>query len=963
MEGGYEDIARNTFFQTFVAKHNDLYQLALQNNWFVCIPQKSSLRGVISRKDFETHVLKPSKTFPGEFITFNGRTVNIVGNKIVTKAGFPTGRTAKILFSEEHAGSAFENSGKFHILHLGRPLEGGVDAPSGTEEMNRAVIQKIIGMLRSYPEHESVFLRLNEFIAETKEYFDFYKGRPLHPKFEDFVQFEMQYACETFLNSSCFRNLQKSSRKRQRAQLLQVLESYIMEGIHDVVFKWIAKEEEAHDLELTKILSGMSSWTQHDLGMRIEFQCPQDEAVMEFSKLTAAKTPLEKMLRLNGTHALINRGVERNLTSRYLDIGAHQMTTDDLLDQLIFVIICVSKRCNDRSYLAANIKYMQRFHLLHVNTSVLGYNQANLEVAIGWFLLKRRSVERPLWVKETARIGTIPSLDLSPHYRRRQNSVDTGGMGAKGTPYLTSSNSQRLKVSFSTSQSSDEEKMGEGLLLGDSGLVSAHSMTCGGDQMARSVGEALQVACGGHFFVKLDAKGYVWTWGVPNCGRMGWHGVANGNDMENLDAESICDVSLNASSSLILKTASTSGSTANNDMDLNPVPVLIPSLRSVYIVEISCGTHHTVVRAANGTLFSWGDNRHGQLGIGISENDSNIPVKVDLTDCAKPQISSVSCGSSHTLAITIDGAVIAWGNGKSGRLGTGSSENSSRPSLINKTTDGVHLGVAAALVGGFCHSLVVLLSGQVFSWGCGADGRLGGGSYSDQMFPSRVLFFGSKPIDKGRDHEFHALEHSPVSSPSSFEQVGDMFLQDKSAEAYNKPAYALAEREPPLDIRITKVAAGYAHSVFLSNTGHVYVCGSGESGQLGLMKPDGTKETVCLVPRPVKIDYPLNTIIVDIACGDHHSACLTEAGELLTWGLNKTNACGLDPDDFNNASPIRNKTKDVGSQSYLLSSPKKYAQEQLFPAVSGIFKRTGRTALRLDAGPSTTSVIVLPERE
>ena len=71
-----------------------------------------------------------------------------------------------------------------------------------------------------------------------------------------------------------------------------------------------------------------------------------------------------------------------------------------------------------------------------------------------------------------------------------------------------------------------------------------------------------------------------------------------------------------------------------------------------------------------------------------------------------------------------------------------------------------------------------------------------------------------------------------------------MFLQDKSAEAYNKPAYALAEREPPLDIRITKVAAGYAHSVFLSNTGHVYVCGSGESGQLGLMKPDGTKETI-----------------------------------------------------------------------------------------------------------------------
>ena len=63
------------------------------------------------------------------------------------------------------------------------------------------------------------------------------------------------------------------------------------------------------------------------------------------------------------------------------------MTTDDLLDQLIYVIIASAKRAR-QSNLAANIKYVQRFHLSNVNTTVLGYNQANLEVAIGWFLLK-----------------------------------------------------------------------------------------------------------------------------------------------------------------------------------------------------------------------------------------------------------------------------------------------------------------------------------------------------------------------------------------------------------------------------------------------------------------------------------------------------------------------------------------------------------------------------------------------
>ena len=40
----------------------------------------------------------------------------------------------------------------------------------------------------------------------------------------------------------------------------------------------------------------MMSWNQNDLDMQIEFQCPQDEAVNEFLKLSRCRTPLEKML-------------------------------------------------------------------------------------------------------------------------------------------------------------------------------------------------------------------------------------------------------------------------------------------------------------------------------------------------------------------------------------------------------------------------------------------------------------------------------------------------------------------------------------------------------------------------------------------------------------------------------------------------------------------------------------------
>ena len=43
---------------------------------------------------------------------------------------------------------------------------------------------------------------------------------------------------------------------------------------------------------------------------------------------------------------------------------------------------------------------MQRFHLINLNTTVLGYNLANLEVAVGWFLLKRQSIRAPLWLRD-----------------------------------------------------------------------------------------------------------------------------------------------------------------------------------------------------------------------------------------------------------------------------------------------------------------------------------------------------------------------------------------------------------------------------------------------------------------------------------------------------------------------------------------------------------------------------------
>ncbi len=971
---GYEDKSRNPFYKCLRTRFRDVWSTAVQNNWFVCIPQRSSLRGEMSKKDFETHVLQPSKLYPGEFLTLNGRTVNIVGNEILTKAGFLETRKVRIIYTEEFKDEQNEKL-KCHLLHLGCPLEGGVDAPSGSDEMSRQVIQQFTALLKSYPEHESVFLRLDDFIKETKSYFNFDKGRPLHKRMEDFVRHEMEFATGALLNSSCFQHLSKSGRKKQRIQISQVLESYIMDGIHDVVFDWVKKEEEEHDLELTKILNGMISWNQNDLDMQIEFQCPQDEAINEFLKLSNYRTPLEKMLCLNDTHTLINRAVERNLTSRYLDIGAHQMTTDDLLDQLIYVIIASAKKARSKSSLAANIKYVQRFHLSNVNTTVLGYNQANLEVAIGWFLLKRRAVEKPLWASNQFQSG-ISTSGGSPNNSPKRTSF--GGSETPSTRRRRSRTKGRSQVSThqlkegdhssngdaaagvtknvidrtSISSAADNgigihtvfsngKPSGEAYLFGKSGLLTSEQDRRISHTDPQCAGDAQQLECGGQFFVKLDSKGYVWTWGVPNCGRLGWHGVdkrqaEQAPSEENRQPQHYLTPSFDRLSRDLADKNNTAAA-------VDTKPTLIPSLRSVYIVEISCGTHHTVVRARNGALFAWGDNRSGQLGVGTTDHDTTHPIKVDLTNCTNPKMTAIACGSSHTLAISADGSVISWGKGGSGRLGTGSIVDSGTPMAVNRTTDGYQIGVATKVVGGWSHSVVVMQNGNALSWGCGADGRLGVGSYSDQRYPCRIVFFGEKSVQTKYD-KMH-----PNASPSSFEHVEDMFGTPTSSEAYNQPAYALAEREQPLNIKVKLVAAGYSHTVFLTSTGNVFAAGSGISGQLGIIGSNGNAETTCVVPRPVCL--PPNVRVIDIACGDHHSAALTDEGKLLAWGLNKTNACGQ--------LHINDHISNASQYAYNVDEDKMTIPLEVFqPSESRAFSRMEKRALGLSAGSDTTIVIV-----
>jgi alpha-tubulin suppressor-like RCC1 family protein len=91
---------------------------------------------------------------------------------------------------------------------------------------------------------------------------------------------------------------------------------------------------------------------------------------------------------------------------------------------------------------------------------------------------------------------------------------------------------------------------------------------------------------------------------------------------------------------------------------------------------------HSVALKNNGTLWGWGRNYIGMLGLGTTTQYIS-PVQVG----ALTNWSSIDAGRAHSVAIKTDGTMWAWGGNGSGRLGLGDTTNRSSPTQIGSSTN------------------------------------------------------------------------------------------------------------------------------------------------------------------------------------------------------------------------------------------------------------------------------------
>jgi alpha-tubulin suppressor-like RCC1 family protein len=144
--------------------------------------------------------------------------------------------------------------------------------------------------------------------------------------------------------------------------------------------------------------------------------------------------------------------------------------------------------------------------------------------------------------------------------------------------------------------------------------------------------------------------------------------------------------------------------------------------------NVSTGFHHVTAIKTNGTLWSWGYNTYGELGLGNTTNYSSPKQVGALTNWL-----NVSAGVYLTLATKTDGTLWAWGNGGSGgQLGFGNLNNYSSPKQVGALTNWL-----SVISGNYC-SFAVKTNNTLWSWGNNGGGQLGLGNTTNYSSPKQV---------------------------------------------------------------------------------------------------------------------------------------------------------------------------------------------------------------------------------
>jgi len=293
-------------------------------------------------------------------------------------------------------------------------------------------------------------------------------------------------------------------------------------------------------------------------------------------------------------------------------------------------------------------------------------------------------------------------------------------------------------------------------------------------------------------------------------------------------------------------------------------------------VKITGGYYFTAAIKSDGTLWTWGRNTYGQLGLGDITNRL-APVQVG----SDANWASVAAGDNHTVALKTDGSLWAWGYNGSGQLGDGTTTVRLTPTRIGTASDWVMVDA------GEDHTVALKEDASIWCWGDNSKGQLGDGTTTSRLVPTRV----------GASNTWVMIE-AGAQHTTAIDTDGKMW-----AWGYNYNGQigdgTTTSRLSPVQIGSAadwvKVSAGNNHTMATKADGTLFAWGSNSNGQLGLS--DTTDRHA-----PVQVGTDTDWGRAD--AGTTQTVAVKTDGTLWAWGYNSNGQLG-DGTSTDSLSPIQ----------------------------------------------------------
>lgn len=250
------------------------------------------------------------------------------------------------------------------------------------------------------------------------------------------------------------------------------------------------------------------------------------------------------------------------------------------------------------------------------------------------------------------------------------------------------------------------------------------------------------------------------------------------------------------------------------------IPVQVEDLMSV--VDIAAGHNFSMALKSDGTVWTWGDNSWGRLGTGsLVPTFVNRPVQAT----GLSSVTAISANETHAMALKSDGTVWVWGANSQGDLGLGTSDFGNHPTPVQ--VPGLTGIVAIFLRGGVSYAMKG--DGTVFGWGTTFSGQLGNGTSGTLSVISPIELPALKGMLSASSGSLSTIVLNPDGSLLSF---GNNFRGLLGRGLPDNGPYPVPTQIPGLFAK--HVSVGSAFAIVTEPSGTLKVFGQNDDGQLGL---------------------------------------------------------------------------------------------------------------------------------